>query len=98
MKQSTLIAFYGKKNKKLAIFLNQLLAFLMELLPKQYFLPYPVDQIHGTIIGLETVEVNGVHYNRNLWINDQKKSIMEISPLPGVVAALVIGNTASDRW
>ncbi len=53
MKQLTLVAFYGPKPRPLANLLESLQSEVKRTLLGAYFTPYPIDQIHGTIIGLE---------------------------------------------
>ena len=69
MRQATLVAFYGPKRNPLRNLLrswqDRLAGSIRQLGAQMVFRPYPLAQIHGTLLGLETLPQPGL-YNRNL--------------------------------
>ena len=62
--KATLVAFYGKKPKKIADFLNNLKKNLLNKLTDS-FMPYDLQQIHATIVGIEGVLYKNMIINKN---------------------------------
>jgi hypothetical protein len=62
--QSTLVAHYGRKPSQLTTLVRRLQQRLDEALGRA-FQPYAIDQVHGTIIGLEGCRVEGGVRNEN---------------------------------
>ena len=63
-KQLTLVSFYGEKNAEFAAWIRKIQQLLSAELGTD-FEPYSLDQIHGTIIGLDGTIYVGV--NQELW-------------------------------
>src|ERR1700730_3315003 len=62
--QLTLVSHYGRKEPRLADLIRRTQDVLSENL-KSSFRPYQMDQVHGTIVGLEGHHVSGGIRNRN---------------------------------
>ena len=61
--QATLVAYYGEKPEKLAEFIQKLQDKL-KLVFHNHFYPYHVEQVHGTIIGMEGILKDGKILNK----------------------------------
>ena len=62
--QATLVAFYGKKNNDLEAFISACQNKILETIGSS-FLPYSLEQVHGTIIGLEGYRIADKIKNAN---------------------------------
>ena len=81
MKQRTLVAFYEEKNHLLSDLIHLLWQELEASALKDYFIPYALDQIHTTFIGLEKIPNFPVPFNLNIWEKEGKKQQMVFSGL-----------------
>jgi len=61
--QCSLVSFYGRKNTTLHKYLEQVHSLIYSHL-KDAFYPYSIEQIHGTIIGLETEKIGDQSYSK----------------------------------
>lgn len=62
--QATLVAFYGKKNNDLEAFISACQNKILETIGSS-FLPYSLEQVHATIIGLEGYRIADKVKNTN---------------------------------
>lgn len=85
MKQMTLISLYGSKPKKLQEPLKVLCDKIQSSNLKSFFKPYNLDQIHGTIIGMEKLPGSNDFYNANIWREFKNKRKMDFDPLIDVL-------------
>lgn len=76
MKQLTLISLYNRKSNALRQLLETCIEKIQQSALQPYFQPYPIDQIHGTIIGMEKVNNAHQHFNQNLAITTKKNTVM----------------------
>ena len=81
MGQLTLTGFYGPKPPALAGLLRDLSGLIESTYLKEFFFPYPIEQIHGTLIGLERVEGKEKYLNANYWMWAGEKRSMDFSCL-----------------
>lgn len=80
MNQVSLVAFYGDKDKSLSDFLADTSDRLKQCLGSAY-LPYPVNQVHATLIGLERIQRAGKFYNYNFYCNYGYERAMQIEEM-----------------
>jgi hypothetical protein len=73
--QLTLVSHYGTKSPDLIQFIKMLQNKLSENLLSS-FRPYEIDQVHGTIIGLEVCQENNIFYSE--WMKKNKGVIVSI--------------------
>lgn len=66
----SLVSYYGKKNEQFAAYLNSIQEIIVQEIGNA-FLPYSLEQIHGTIIGLE-MEKSG-HQFKSKWCEKNQK-------------------------
>ena len=77
MNQVSLIAFYGNKDVSLCRLLISMNNKLKHSLGSAYH-PYPISQIHATLIGLESIQrANGI-YNYNFYSNYGDERLMQL--------------------
>ena len=84
--QFTLVAFYGPKPPNFA----RLIRFCQDELSRlliSSFHPYDIEQVHGTLIGLEGVRQNGVLLNNNFWNHCSEKRFMDLRQIPELLSA-----------
>jgi hypothetical protein len=65
--QVALVAYYGKKPKELIEYIQQLQDRLTLVFPNNCFCPYPIAQVHGTLIGMEGVLGDKTILNKNFY-------------------------------
>ncbi len=63
----TLVAFYGKKSQAFSRLIKTIQSKVFESDLGDSFQPYSVEQIHATLMGLETMEWEGEVVNLNIW-------------------------------
>lgn len=62
----TLVAYHGSKPKELKFLIEYVQKTVQQLLPPDVYEPYELEQVHGTLIGLEGVRLDsGEVVNRN---------------------------------
>jgi len=81
MKQVTLVSLYGQKEEPLAELLSGTINIIQQSEIGGLFRPYQLDQIHGTIAGMEKLSGYSEYYNANLWAANGKKQTMDFSKL-----------------
>jgi hypothetical protein len=69
MKQVTLISLYGQKAKPLAGLIGGCTTIIQSSKLRRIFSPYHLNQIHGTIAGMEKLVGYADHFNANIWAN-----------------------------
>ena len=88
MRQATLVAFYGPKRDPLDRFLRswqERLGRAIDQLGAEFvFRPYPLAQIHATLLGLERLPQPGL-YNRNLHDLGGRLQAMRLPELCGFI-------------
>lgn len=67
----SLVSYYGEKESELNRYLTNIQQRISHYLGED-FSPYSITQIHGTIIGLETVKIQGKNYSK--WCQENNKS------------------------
>ena len=79
----SLIAFYGDKSSQLTAFINKIQAYLVnhELIRDQ-FIPYQLEQVHGTIIGCEGFKTESGAINQ--WFYEHRQETRYIN-FPGLI-------------
>ncbi|MEM9917860.1 MAG: hypothetical protein AAF990_07180 [Bacteroidota bacterium] len=77
MKQLTLVSFYGPKNTAFVEYMDALHSEIKKSELAAWYRPYDIDQIHGTLIGLEKLVGFQEHFNRNIWEKDGLKRLMQ---------------------
>ncbi len=81
MRQVTLVSFYGRKNKPLADLIQGCSEFILRSPLERLYRPYHIDQIHGTLLGMEKMAGYAEHYNANLWAETSNKVEMDFTQL-----------------
>lgn len=74
MNNLTLVAYYRQKSEPLLSLINSCLDTINESSIAEYFIPYPVTQIHATIIGMEWITIAGKPVNKNYYQLSAKKN------------------------
>ncbi len=73
MKNVSLVAFYGDKPPQLKDLIQQLQDYLANSeLIKDKFIPYQLEQVHGTIIGCEGIKTKGGIISK--WYSDRQQT------------------------
>ena len=81
MKNVSLVAFYGNKPPQLRDLIQQLQDYLANCsLVKGKFIPYQMEQVHGTIIGCEGTTTESGVINR--WFGDRRQERRYIDFVP----------------
>ncbi len=77
-KQLTLVSFYGNKAGGLGLVINSCIQKIQQSPLGEFFRPYDIKQIHGTIIGMERVddETNSF-YNLNIATSSKNNITMD---------------------
>ena len=79
----SLVAFYGDKPSQLTVLIKKLQAYLdSHQLIKDKFVPYQLEQIHGTIIGCEGLKTESGIINK--WFCDRRQETKYID-IPGAI-------------
>ncbi len=81
MEQHTLVAFYGKKPEGLANLVHFIWEKILQSSLKDFFIPYVMDQIHATLVGMEKIPGFSQAYNLNIWEKKGTQKQMNISGL-----------------
>src|SRR5688572_14790800 len=79
---ATLVAYYGKKSDELAEFIRFFQSKISGYLGSA-FRPYEMEQVHGTIIGLEGQHVHGKWLNKNFLEQRQEERAMDFGQILG---------------
>ncbi|MBZ5619610.1 MAG: hypothetical protein LAQ69_12940 [Acidobacteriia bacterium] len=86
MKQVTLVSLYGQKRKELAEFAQRCTDIIATSPLRRVFRPYRLEQIHGTLVGMEKLVGYSDHYNANQWAkSNYQRVLMNFGPLFGIV-------------
>lgn len=89
MTQMTLVSFYGSKSSAFTQLLQDCIGFIQASPLQSIFEPYPIAQIHGTIVGMEKITGYQQVFNANAWEKEKTKVEMDFGPLiPSLQAAL----------
>lgn len=101
--QATLVAFYGEKPRPLA----ELITFSQQILQTRLgnaFEPFKLEQVHGTIVGLEGEPCGHKILNRNFARIRHQARLMDLNPLMKFLRTtsrlpirVRIGNYSKDR-
>ena len=83
--QFTLVAFYGPKSPDFARLIRSCQDELSRLLLSSFH-PYDIEQVHGTIIGLEGVRQNGVILSDNFLKHRSEKRFMDLKQIPTLLS------------
>ncbi|OUR92765.1 hypothetical protein A9Q81_15700 [Gammaproteobacteria bacterium 42_54_T18] len=78
-KQLTLISFYGSKTDELHQLINSCIQKIQKSPLGELFRPYDINQIHGTIIGMEKVIKAHTFYNHNIAAETKNNVTMDFS-------------------
>ncbi len=78
--QATLVSFYGKKQEALKNFIVACQDKVLETIGGS-FLPYEIEQVHGTIIGLEGVRYAGKIKNANFEVSLEQERLVDLATL-----------------
>ncbi|MBN1598902.1 MAG: hypothetical protein JW894_11470 [Bacteroidales bacterium] len=79
--QLTLVAQYGEKDELFISRLNKYIDLIKNSGLEEYFSPYKMEQIHGTLIGLECVNEFEPEINNNIWAQKGLKIKMDLRPM-----------------
>ena len=74
MRQLTLVSLYGHKPSELIRLLQGCIRIIDSSKLRPVFKPYNINQIHGTLVGMEKLLGYTKHYNANTWVAAEKKS------------------------
>ena len=82
-KNVSLVAFYGNKPSELVTLIQKLQTYLANCeLVRNHFIPYQLEQVHGTIIGCEGRKTESGIIDK--WFYDRRQEIKYID-IPGLV-------------
>ena len=83
MKQVTLISLYGQKRKSLGALISACIEMIQASKLRRVFAPYNLNQIHGTVVGMEKLIGYADHFNANIWAKSPsgERVIMNFEPL-----------------
>jgi len=84
MKQLSLVAFYGEKERPLAELVDHCRSVVAESSLEETFTPYRTAQVHATITGMESLP-GEPPCNRNVWSKRGVEARMEFSRLAEVL-------------
>lgn len=79
MKQLTLAALYGQKNTAFKQMIHSIWETIEDSDLRRIFIKHPMDQIHGTMVGMEKIIGFERHFNANIWEKEEKKKEMDFS-------------------
>ena len=86
MKQVTLVSLYGQKRKELTELIKSCTDIITASPLRRVFFPYHLQQVHGTLVGMEKLVGYQDHYNANEWEkSNYKKAVMNFEPLISLV-------------
>ena len=83
--QFTLVAFYGPKSPDFVRLIRSCQDELSRLLLSSFH-PYDIEQVHGTLIGLEGVYQNGVLLNNNFLKHRSEERFMDLKKIPELLS------------
>lgn len=78
-KQLTLVSFYGNKADDLGLLIKSCIQKIQQSPLGKLFRPYSINQIHGTIIGMERVDKANTFYNLNIATRSKNHVTMNFS-------------------
>ncbi|RYU60556.1 hypothetical protein EWI61_07345 [Methylolobus aquaticus] len=81
MKQLSLVACYGVKTTPLAGLLLRCRESIQQSPLRPFFRPYALEQIHGTVVGMECLDAEGALINANLLARTGQRTAMRFDPL-----------------
>lgn len=81
MKQATLVSLYGQKTKPLVQLIKTCTEIIQQSALDRVFRPYNINQIHGTLIGMEKLVDQSKHFNANIWKDSGNKVEMDFTNL-----------------
>ena len=85
MNNLTLVAYYGEKSRHLLSVINSCLDTINGSSIAEFFIPYPVTQIHATIIGMEWMTIEGKPVNQNYYQLSAKKNEININSFAQII-------------
>jgi hypothetical protein len=85
MKQFSLVAYYGAKPSIMSDLLYKCQELIVASGMASCFVPYQIDQIHATIIGMEIMEGEDKLINRNLFNKTGNKKEIDLSKFDKIV-------------
>lgn len=86
MKQVTMISLYKEKTFSLIEIIKSIQNIINSSIFAERYKAYKINQIHGTIVGLERNSNLPNFFNANMWIDLKRKTQMEFSELNDVVS------------
>jgi hypothetical protein len=86
MKQVTLVAFYGQKRQNFRNLINAIFSEIEQSPLGSNFEPYQMNQIHGTLVGMEKMAGSEEFYNFNIWEKEGRKEEMNFKHIYSNVA------------
>jgi hypothetical protein len=81
MKQVTLIAHYGQKPRVFENYVGRCWQHILQSPLRRFFSPYHMNQVHGTIIGMEKLIGYSEPFNANLWRESGERKVMGFAKL-----------------
>lgn len=81
MKQLSLVASYGVKSPAYAALLSRCLEAIRQSPLRPFFRAYRLEQIHGTLVGMEYLDEDGALINANLLARTGQRTAMRFAPL-----------------
>ncbi|MBN1950705.1 MAG: hypothetical protein JW801_05850 [Bacteroidales bacterium] len=85
MEQETLISLYGYKPEAFSRHVSHIRSILRESNLRDQFNFYDLEQVHGTLIGLEVIEIGGKQYNLNFKEREEKLLPMDLTKMSEVI-------------
>lgn len=86
MKQVTLVALYGQKKQNFIDLINAIFSEIEASELGGIFKRYNMNQIHGTLVGMEKVDGFEELYNFNIWEKEERKVEMDFANLYPTIA------------
>lgn len=77
MKQVTLVSLYGEKTKSFVQLIQGCSDIILRSPLSHVYKPYQIEQIHGTIVGMERLTGYSEYYNARLWDDTKVKAVMD---------------------
>lgn len=81
MKQLTLIAHYGQKRRDFENYVGACWQHILQSPLRRFFTPYHINQVHGTIIGMEKLMGHWEPFNANFWRETGERRKMKFEKL-----------------
>ncbi|MGY6214826.1 hypothetical protein ACW73L_06655 [Methylolobus aquaticus] len=81
MKQLSLVACYGAKSVGYTALLSRCLESIRKSPLQPVFRPYALEQIHGTVVGMEYLDDDGALINANLLARTGERTVMRFDRL-----------------